>query len=134
MAQLEHDLRERPTRELLRSIAGDSATLVRKELELGRQEILDAVSARLAAAASMATAGAFGLVALIFLAVAAAAALDLVLPLWAAALIVAGAFGVVALGGLTMGIWRAKRPPLLPEETARTIKEDVEWAKTQLRR
>lgn len=134
MAEAQHDMGDRPTRHLLRAIAGDSAELVRREIELGREELVEAVTARLTAAASLATAGAFGLVALIFGGVAAVAALDLAWPLWLAALAVSAAFGTVSLAGFAVGARRARRPPLVPEETARTIKEDFEWAKAQLRK
>jgi hypothetical protein len=33
-----------------------------------------------------------------------------------------------------VGIARAKSPPMKPERTVETVKEDVEWAKAQLKR
>jgi uncharacterized membrane protein YqjE len=128
------DLQDHSTLELLRSIATDSATLVRKEMELGRLEIVEAVSARIKAALAAAMAGVLALMALGFFGLTAAAALDNVMRPWASRLVVAGAFTVVAIGALAFGALRAKRPPLAPEETKRTVKEDVEWAKTQLKR
>jgi len=71
---------------------------------------------------------------LLFGALAAAAALDLVLPAWAAALIVAGAFVLLAAPAALLGVRRMKAPSLKPEETVRTVKEDVEWARAQLKR
>ena len=53
--------------ELLRSIATDTSTLLRKEMELGRQEIVEAVTARLKAAGSMAAVGVLALFMLVFL-------------------------------------------------------------------
>ncbi|MDQ3945896.1 MAG: phage holin family protein [Actinomycetota bacterium] len=128
------ELREQSSLELLRSIATDSATLVRKEMELARQEIVEAVNARIKAALAAATAGVLGLMALGFFALAAAAALDNVMRPWASRLVVAGVFSVLAIAALAFGAMRAKHPPLAPEETKRTVKEDVEWAKTQLKR
>jgi hypothetical protein len=32
------------------------------------------------------------------------------------------------------GIARMRRPPMTPEETKRTVKEDLQWAKAQLKR
>ena len=127
------DLKEQSTLELLRSIATDSSTLVRKEMELARQEIVEAVSARIQAAVAAATAGVLALMALGFFALAAATALDGVMRPWAARLVVAGVFTVLTIGALAFGALRAKRAPLAPEETKRTVKEDVEWAKEQLR-
>lgn len=124
---------DRSIGELLRAIATDTAMLVRKEVELARQELMEAVSARIKAAGAMAAAGVLGLLAVIFLALAAATALDLVLPAWASRLIVAGAFLVLAGGGMAFGLRRLKRPPMAPTETKRTVKEDVEWARRQLK-
>ena len=119
---------------LLRSIANDTTTLVRKEVELARHELVEALTARVKALAALSVAGILGLFVLAFLGLAAARALDGVLRPWASRLVVAGVFlllaGIVAL----FGARRAKVPPMAPEETKRTVKEDVEWAKAQLRR
>jgi len=120
--------------ELLRSIATDTSTLLRKEMELGRQEIVEAVTARLKAAGSMAAVGVLALFMLVFLALAAAVALDRVVPGWASRLIVAGGFLVLAVPVALFGLRRFRSPPMAPEETKRTVKEDVAWAKRQLKR
>jgi hypothetical protein len=126
--------KEQSTVGLVRSIASDTTMLVRKEVELAKQEITEAISARVKAAAAMAVAGVLGLFVLAFLAAAAAAALDKVMAAWLSRLIVAGGFALLALGGLAFGIRRMKVPPLAPTETKRTVKEDVEWARAQLKR
>src|SRR5204862_7231375 len=82
---------ERSMVELLRAIGTETATLVRKEAELARQEMVQAVTSRLMAAGAAAAAGLMGLFVLVFLALAAAAALDNVVRPWASRLIVAGA-------------------------------------------
>ena len=45
-----------------------------------------------------------------------------------------GAFLVLAGGAALIGLAKMKKPPIAPEETKRTVKEDVEWAKAQLKR
>ena len=120
--------------ELVRSIATDTSTLLRKEMELGKQEIVEAVTARLKAAGSLAAVGLLFMFMLIFLALAGAAALDLVMPSWASRLIVDGGFLILALPVALFGLRRLKRLSLAPEETKRTVKEDVQWAKQQLKR
>jgi putative superfamily III holin-X len=95
---------------------------------------MDAVSARLKAAAAIAVAGVLGLFVIGFLGMAGAAALSAVMPVWAAYLVVAGTFLLVALAGLMFAKRRMKVPPIKPEETVRTVKEDVEWAKAQLKK
>src|SRR5205823_6728822 len=64
----------RSTPELIKAVAGDTATLVRKEVELARQEIVEALAARAKAAGALGAAGAMGLFAFLFLAVAGALA------------------------------------------------------------
>ena len=69
---------QRSTMELVRDIAADSSTLVRKEVELAKQELMEAVVARLMGAGALAAAGLFAIFLVGFLGLAAAAALDLV--------------------------------------------------------
>ena len=106
---------ERSMPELIKAVATDTSTLVKQEVELARHEIVEALVARAKAAGAFAAGGVMALYVLLFL-------------------IVAGAFAVLALGAVLFGRFRIKRPPMAPEETKRTVKEDVEWAKTQLRR
>ena len=120
--------------ELMRAIATDTSTLVRKEVELARREIMEAVTARLKAAGAMAAAGVMALMVLAFGGAAAASALEGSVSAWAARLIVAGGFLLMAAVAVMVGMARAKRPSLAPEKTVETVKEDVEWAKAQLKR
>jgi len=125
---------DRSTIELVRAIAQDSSTLVRKELELARLEIKEAAMARAKGAAAFGAAAFMGMLAFIFLAITAAVALDIVLPKWLAWLIEGGAFLVLAGMAAMFGLRKMKRPSMKPEETVRTVKEDVEWARAQLKR
>jgi predicted phage tail protein len=128
------DLTERSTLDIIRSIADDTSTLVRKEAQLAREELLEAVTARVKAVAAFAGAGVFAMLGLVFGGLAGATALARVVPAWAAALIVCGAFFVLAMLGVAFARARISRPSLVPSETVRTIKEDVEWTKQQLKR
>jgi YihY family inner membrane protein len=119
---------------LVGSIASDVGTLVRKEVELARQEIVEAITARMKAVGALGAAAVVLLVGVVFGGLAAADALGQVMPVWAARLVIAGVF--LSLAGIAagFGLVRAKRPPLEPELTKQTVKEDVAWAKAQLRR
>ena len=134
MSETEASNGQRSMPELVRAIASDTSTLVRKELELAKQELMEAVTARLKAAGAMGAAGVAMLLALAFGGAAAASALDGVVSPWAARLIVAGGFVMIAALAAVMGIARVKSPPMTPEKTVETVKEDVEWAKAQLKR
>jgi YihY family inner membrane protein len=128
------DSRELSTMQLVGRVAGDVGTLVRKEVELARQEITEGIASRLKGAAAFAGAAVMGLFLLGFLAAAAAVALALVLPLWASLLIVAGVFLLLALVAALFGRARMRSPSIAPEKARENIREDVEWAKAQLRR
>ena len=121
------------TPELVRSIASDTATLVRKEVELARQEIVEGVMAKVVGVLSLAVAGILGLIGLIFLGATMASWLSVYIPRWAAWLSTAGAFLVLAAIAAAAGLGRMKKS-VAPKETKRTVKEDVEWAKAQLKR
>jgi len=131
---LHDEERQRSTLELVRGIANDTTTLVRKELELARIEIVDAVVARMKGVGALGGAGLCGLIAVLFGGAAVAAALSSVMPVWAALLIVMGTFLSVAGVATAVGLVRMKSPPLAPKETERTIEEDIRWAKEALRR
>ena len=125
---------DRSTGELVRSIAGDTASLVRKEVELARQEIVEGVMAKVKGAGALAGAGIFGVFTVVFLGLATGAALRIVLPAWLAWLATAGIFLVLAGLAVAIGKRVMRGGSVAPEETKRTVKEDVEWAKDQLRR
>jgi hypothetical protein len=124
---------ERSAMEILKSIVEDLGALVRMELRLAQQEIMAGLVARGVGIGALVVAGVMALFGVTFLALAAAAALALVLPMWAALLIVALGFLAVAGAGALFARARIKAVPMA-EETKRSIKEDVEWAKAQLGR
>ena len=122
---------ERSLGQIMGDVANDLTTLVRHELELARTE-LKAEAARAGRGAGMlGGAGISGLLALIFLSLAATYLLDDWMPTELAALIV----GLVwAAAGAVLGL-RGKRElkqtnPELPT-TQQTLKEDVQWARAQ---
>lgn len=120
--------------ELVRAILDDVQLLFQKHVQLAREEMLQALEARITAMAAGATAAVLGLFALGFLASAAAYGLDTVMAAWLARLVVgAGFLLITAIAGL-IGWSRLKSPRLEPEETKRTLKEDLRWARTRLGR
>jgi len=126
--------RRRSTVELIRTIGVDLSTLAKKEVELARQEVMEGVMARAMAAGAFIAAAVLALFVVGFLGLAAAEALDGLLRPWASRLVVAVCFLLLAGIAVLFGKQRAKRPSLTPEETKRTVKEDVAWAKRQLKR
>ncbi|MFN2615447.1 MAG: phage holin family protein [Actinomycetota bacterium] len=118
---------------LIKAIASDTSELLRKEVQLARQEIVESVPSMLRAAAGGVIAAAFGAVALIVAAFAVRDALSTGMKLWAADLVTMGILLALA-GGAALQIRAVRRVAGVPEETKRTLKEDVEWAKHQLKR
>ena len=56
------------------------------------------------------------------------------MPAWLAALLVAVVYGIVAYVLVKQGQARiGQATPVVPEQTVETVKEDVEWARTQMR-
>ena len=149
------ELRDQSIGELVKQLAEETTTLVRQELELARAEATRAgqtvvtlakqelrlAKAEMAekgrkAGPGIGMVGAAGAVAL--LAAGALTAflilvLDGVMPNWLAALVVAGVYAAIAGGLYFAGKERVQQAgSLMPEQTVETIKEDVEWAKTQI--
>jgi uncharacterized membrane protein YqjE len=123
---------DRPLGDLLRELAEEIATLVRAEIELAKVEILAKSKPAVASAGMFGASAMLGLGAFGALTVFAIALLAQWLPVWAAALIVAGVYGVVALMLAQSGKQKLKQAaPLVPEQTAQTVKEDIEWIKTR---
>jgi MFS family permease len=119
---------------LLRSIAADLSTLVSKQIELAKQEIGEMVGTRAKAVGVFGAAAVLGLFVIGFLGMTGAEALDLVLPRWAAMLIMAAVFGVLAAVAIVMARSWLRSSAVKPELTQESLKEDVRWAKQQLKR
>jgi uncharacterized membrane protein YqjE len=152
---LQDELRDESTGELIKQLAHETTTLVRQEIELARAEAtragdavvklarqeLSLVKAEMAekgrkAAPGLGMVGGAGVAALLALGSLTAfaiLALDRAMPNWLAALLVAVAWGVIAAALYFTGKGRVQEAgPLVPEQTVETVKEDVEWAKTQI--
>ena len=130
----QEDLRERPFGELLKQLSEETTRLVRQEMELAKAELTQKGKQAGAGAGLFGTAGAIGLAALGALTACFILALNAVMPAWLAALMVAVVYGIIAFVLVKQGQARMRRAtPPVPEQTIETVKEDVEWAKTQMR-
>lgn len=119
--------------ELLQRLSDEYGVLARQELMLAKAEMGEkgkhaGVGAGLAAGVLVAAVLALGTLTAFLV-----AAIAVALPVWAAALIVTVLWIVV--GGVLAFAARSqlrRARPLMPELTVKTMKEDVQWAKTQL--
>ena len=128
------DLRDRSLGELLKQLSQETTRLVHQELELAKAELTQKGKQAGAGAGLFGGAGAIGLAALGALTACFILALNAIMPAWLAALLVAVVYGIVAFVLVKQGQARMKRAtPPVPTQTIETVKEDVEWAKTQMR-
>jgi uncharacterized membrane protein YqjE len=123
---------ERPFGELLKQLSEETTQLVHQEIELAKAELTHKTKQAGIGAALFGAAGAIGLLALAALTTCFILALDAAMPAWLAALIVAVVYGVVAAVLAMRGRAKVKQAvPPVPEQTIETVKEDLQWAKTQ---
>jgi uncharacterized membrane protein YqjE len=131
---MQTDARDRSIAELLRDLSNETATLVRQEMELARTELAERAKPVGASAVSFGGTAMFGLGAFGAATTFLICALALVLQTWAAALIVAVVYGIIAFIFVQNGKKKLQEaaPPVIPQ-TTQTVKEDIAWAKTQLK-
>jgi hypothetical protein len=127
-------LRERSLPDLLKRLSEETTQLVRQELDLAKAELSEKGRQAGAGAGLFGGAGAIGLLGLAALTTCFILALATAMPAWLAALIVAVVYGVTAAVLAARGRVKVRQAtPMVPEQTMETVKEDVQWAKTQTR-
>jgi uncharacterized membrane protein YqjE len=132
MSTHDTDMRERPIGELVKELAGQTSTLVRQEIQLAQAEVTAKGKRAGRGAGMLAGAAVAGLLALIALTAVLIAALDTAMPLWLAALIVTVLWAVIGAVLAARGRKELQQAaPPVPEQTIETVKEDIQWAKTQ---
>ena len=115
--------------QLVKEISEDFSTLLRKEIDLAKQELGSSVAAKAQGVAIIAIAAAFGFFALIFMLLALRDGLDTFLWTWVADLATALILILVGVGAVLFA--RKKlATPIKADLTKKTVKEDIEWAKT----
>lgn len=129
------ELRDESTGELLKQLSQQTVTLVRQEIDLAKAEATEKGKKAGLGAGILGGAGIVGLLALgAFTAFLIALIATAVNHVWLAALIVTVVYAAVA-GALALSGKKEiqQATPPVPEQTVQTVKEDVEWAKTQAR-
>jgi uncharacterized membrane protein YqjE len=126
-----HDQRERPIGELVKDLAGQTSTLVRQEIQLAQAELTSKGKTAGRGVGMLAGAAVVALLALIALTACLIAALDTVMKLWLAALIVTLLWAIVGAVLATRGRKELQQATPPVPQTVETVKEDIQWAKTQ---
>jgi nitrate/nitrite transporter NarK len=130
----DNELRDRPTGELLRELSNQTTTLVKQELDLAKAEFQEKGKQAGVGAGMFGGAGIVGVGAFAALTAGAIAALSEAIDTWLAALIVAVVYAAVAGVMAMTGKKKVKEAaPPIPEQAKDSVKEDMEWAKTQAR-
>jgi uncharacterized membrane protein YqjE len=127
-----NDLRERGTGELLKQLSDHTTTLVRQEIELAKAELGEKGKKAGLGASMFGGAGLFAVFAFAALTTCIIVALDSAMPLWLAALIPAVIYAAVAGALALQGRTKVQEAaPPVPEQASESVKENVQWAKTQ---
>jgi len=120
--------------ESLKRLPEDLVLLIRKELELARDEMVEKVKTAGIGAGMFSVSALAALFTLASLTALLMLALSLVLRPWLAALIVtviwAAVAALLALGGKKK---IEDATPLVPEQTIQQVKEDVQWARSGMK-
>jgi uncharacterized membrane protein YqjE len=118
--------------ELLGRVSRDFSELVSTQVELAKVELREEIAAA-GRGAGILTGGAFcAYLAVILLSFAAAWGLSEIVPEGLAFLIVGAVYAVAAAVLLPKGKERLSQVRPVPEKTAETVKEDVQWAREQM--
>ncbi|MCU1371662.1 MAG: hypothetical protein JWO77_2856 [Ilumatobacteraceae bacterium] len=118
---------ERTLAELVGTMTEDVSTLMRKEVELAKEELRVEATKAKKAGVGFGGAAASGLYAGVALVMALGFLLDEIMPLWLAFLIVAVVLGVVAAVLAKKGQQELKQLNPAPEQTIETMKENAQW-------
>ena len=126
--------RDQSTGDLVKALSQQTSELVRKEVDLAKAELTEKGKKAGVGAGMFGAGGLLALFGLACLTAALIAGLSEGMDTWVAALIV----GVLYLAGAgiaaVMGREKIREAtPLAPEQAVETTKEDVQWAKTQIR-
>ena len=125
------DARDRGVGELVKELANQTSTLVRQEIKLAQAEVTQKGKLAGRGAGKLAGAAVAALLMLGALTALAIVALDSFMALWLAILIVTLVWAAVAAALAQSGRneLRSATPPV--PQTVETVKEDIQWAKTQ---
>ena len=124
---------ERPVAFILQEIVRNLQDIVRSEARLARAEVREELTKTRSASLLVALGAASGCFSAFLVLLTLVYALSLVIAVWAAALSVAIGVGVLAAIMLRAGLARLKTIHPTAPRTRASVKENVEWAKRQIK-
>ena len=132
MAQ-QHLQNGRSMAEVLQDIVANIQEIFRSEFKLAKAEIHEETTKIARASVPLGIGILLALYAVGFVLLAAVHGLATMVDAWLAALIVGVAVGVISMVLVSIGRKRLKQVKVVPEKTIGTMKENVQWAKHQIR-
>ena len=124
---------ERTLPELLQGAIGNIQEIIRSEFQLARAEIGAAIQ-KISGPATMVGVGiGISLYAVGFILLAVVYKLSTVMEAWVAALLVGGVLALIAIITLVGATNKLKHVNAVPEKTVETMKENMTWAKRQMK-
>ena len=114
-------------------IVSDLREIARGEVELAKAEMGEQVSALVRTAIWGGVAAVLGLLALTWVFVTMTLVLDTFTDAWAAAAVTLGVLAVLTIGAGLAAASRMKQVTIVPKRTVHSVREDVQWAKDQLK-
>ncbi|HTG26774.1 MAG TPA: phage holin family protein [Methylomirabilota bacterium] len=119
--------------EVLQDIVGNIEEIIRSEFRLAKAEVKEEASQAAPPLKMMLVGAGIGFYALGFLLFTLVMGLATMVVTWLAALIVGAVLGLIALVLITTASKRLKQVNKVPERTIETMKENVQWAKNQIK-
>jgi len=124
---------DRSIAEIFQDIVRNLQEIVRSEIRLAKTELGEEAGKAKQSAMWLGAGAVTGLFAILFILLTVASALAIVVPQWAAVLIVGVVLTIAAFALLSVGKRQLSLLHPAPERTVETIKENVEWAKQQIK-
>jgi hypothetical protein len=118
---------------VVQDIFDDLQKIIHSEFRLARVEISEKAQRAAKPARTLAAGAVMALYGVGFLLLAAVYALNLVLPSWASALIVGAFLALIGSMFVSAGRQNLKQINPVPSKTVETAKENVQWAKEQIK-
>jgi hypothetical protein len=124
---------ERTLPEVLQGAIGNIQEIIRSEFQLARAEIGAAIQ-KISGPATMVGVGiGISLYAIGFILLAIVYKLSTLMEAWMAALLVGGVLALIAIITLVAASTKLKHVNAVPEKTVETMKENLTWAKRQMK-
>jgi uncharacterized membrane protein YqjE len=124
---------ERTVPEVLQDIVGNIQEIIRSEFRLAKTEIKEEVSKASRPAETLGAGIVLSFYALGFILLAVVYALSIVMATWLAALLVGVLLAVLGIALISSGGKKLKQVNVIPEKTAASVKENMQWAKNQIK-